>query len=47
MTFVLILLLDKGALDCESCYEGYTFMGGICESQCLIGFYATSQVTGN
>ncbi|XP_067378152.1 proprotein convertase subtilisin/kexin type 5b isoform X1 [Channa argus] len=34
---------DEGAVACESCYEGYRFMGGICESQCLIGFYAASQ----
>lgn len=39
------LLPDKGALACQLCYEGYTFMGGICESQCLVGFYAASQVT--
>ncbi|CAB1456489.1 unnamed protein product [Pleuronectes platessa] len=32
---------DEGALACLSCYDGYTFMGGICESQCLIGFYAS------
>ncbi|XP_078141236.1 proprotein convertase subtilisin/kexin type 5b isoform X1 [Centroberyx gerrardi] len=34
---------DEGALACQSCYEGYKFLGGICESQCLIGFYAASQ----
>ncbi|KAM7391946.1 hypothetical protein PAMP_022592 [Pampus punctatissimus] len=34
-----------GALACQSCYEGYTFMGGICVSKCIIGFYTTSQVT--
>ncbi|XP_049434017.1 proprotein convertase subtilisin/kexin type 5b isoform X1 [Epinephelus fuscoguttatus] len=32
-----------GALFCQSCYEGYTFMKGICAAQCLVGFYATSQ----
>uniref|UniRef100_A0A8D3DY87 Proprotein convertase subtilisin/kexin type 5b n=1 Tax=Scophthalmus maximus TaxID=52904 RepID=A0A8D3DY87_SCOMX len=34
---------ETGALECQSCYEGYTFMSGICQSQCLIGFYAASQ----
>lgn len=34
----------EGALACQSCYEGYKFMSGICESECLIGFYAASQV---
>ncbi|KAM8760711.1 proprotein convertase subtilisin/kexin type 5-like [Acanthopagrus schlegelii] len=34
---------DEGALACQSCYEGYKFMSGICDSQCLIGFYAASQ----
>lgn len=35
----------EGALACQSCYEGFTFMSGICESQCLVGFYGISQVT--
>lgn len=34
---------DEGATACLSCYEGYRLMGSICESQCLIGFYSTSQ----
>ncbi|XP_010777410.1 proprotein convertase subtilisin/kexin type 5b isoform X2 [Notothenia coriiceps] len=34
---------DEGALACQSCYEGYTFMGGICASQCLLGFYVAPQ----
>ncbi|KAM4616792.1 proprotein convertase subtilisin/kexin type 5-like [Polymixia lowei] len=34
---------DEGALACQSCYEGYNLFGGICESQCLLGFYAASQ----
>uniref|UniRef100_A0A7N6B092 P/Homo B domain-containing protein n=1 Tax=Anabas testudineus TaxID=64144 RepID=A0A7N6B092_ANATE len=36
---------DEGALACQSCYEGYKFMGGICESQCLIGFYSKESKT--
>ncbi|XP_029295190.1 proprotein convertase subtilisin/kexin type 5-like [Cottoperca gobio] len=32
---------DEGALTCQSCYEGYKFMGGICVSQCLLGFYSS------
>ncbi|CAL8344486.1 unnamed protein product [Lota lota] len=35
---------DEGPLACESCYQGYDFLGGICESQCMLGFYATPQV---
>ncbi|KAM6945052.1 proprotein convertase subtilisin/kexin type 5-like [Lycodopsis pacificus] len=34
---------DGGALACQSCYEGYKFMGGICQSQCLVGYYAASK----
>ncbi|KAL6114118.1 pcsk5 [Pungitius sinensis] len=34
---------DGGALACQSCYEGYTFKGGICVSRCLVGHYAASQ----
>ncbi|XP_051278441.1 proprotein convertase subtilisin/kexin type 5b isoform X2 [Dicentrarchus labrax] len=34
---------DEGALACQSCYEGYRFMSGICNSQCLLGLYATSK----
>ncbi|KAG7490700.1 proprotein convertase subtilisin/kexin type 5 isoform X1 [Solea senegalensis] len=34
---------DKGALACLSCYDSYAFRGGICMSECLIGFYGTSQ----
>ncbi|XP_063753552.1 proprotein convertase subtilisin/kexin type 5-like [Eleginops maclovinus] len=34
---------DEGALACQSCYEGYTFMGGICSSQCLLGFFVAPQ----
>ncbi|KAK9523367.1 hypothetical protein VZT92_019778 [Zoarces viviparus] len=34
---------DGGALACQSCYEGYRFMGGICQSQCLVGYYAASK----
>ncbi|KAM7018734.1 proprotein convertase subtilisin/kexin type 5-like [Tautogolabrus adspersus] len=33
---------DGGASSCQSCYDGFTFMGGICESKCLVGFYAAS-----
>ncbi|KAG8011985.1 Proprotein convertase subtilisin/kexin type 5 [Nibea albiflora] len=33
----------EGALTCQSCYEGFKFMNGICESQCLVGFYGISQ----
>uniref|UniRef100_A0A8C4EH67 Proprotein convertase subtilisin/kexin type 5b n=1 Tax=Dicentrarchus labrax TaxID=13489 RepID=A0A8C4EH67_DICLA len=36
---------NEGALACQSCYEGYRFMSGICNSQCLLGLYATSKVT--
>ncbi|KAM9360686.1 proprotein convertase subtilisin/kexin type 5-like [Symphorus nematophorus] len=34
---------DEGALACESCYDGFKLMGGICNSQCFVGFYAVSQ----
>ncbi|KAG7276711.1 hypothetical protein CRUP_006890 [Coryphaenoides rupestris] len=38
---------DDGALACDSCYHGYNLLalgaGGLCESQCLLGFYATDQ----
>uniref|UniRef100_A0A8C5FU44 P/Homo B domain-containing protein n=1 Tax=Gadus morhua TaxID=8049 RepID=A0A8C5FU44_GADMO len=33
----------EGPLACESCYKGYDFLVGICESQCMLGFYATPQ----
>ncbi|KAI1900130.1 hypothetical protein AGOR_G00046850 [Albula goreensis] len=33
---------DGGALECASCYMGYTFLNGICESDCMIGEYATA-----
>ncbi|XP_035514112.1 proprotein convertase subtilisin/kexin type 5-like [Morone saxatilis] len=33
----------EGALACQSCYEGYRFMSGICNSQCLVGLYAASK----
>ncbi|XP_062273839.1 proprotein convertase subtilisin/kexin type 5-like [Scomber scombrus] len=35
----------EGALACQTCYEGFTFMNGICESKCLVGFFAASQVS--
>ncbi|CAJ1068427.1 proprotein convertase subtilisin/kexin type 5b isoform X1 [Xyrichtys novacula] len=34
---------DGGALSCQSCYEGFTYMGGICRSKCLVGFYDASK----
>ncbi|XP_076586661.1 proprotein convertase subtilisin/kexin type 5-like, partial [Chaetodon auriga] len=34
---------DNGALACQSCYGGYTFMTGICVSRCLVGLYDASQ----
>ncbi|KAJ8413952.1 hypothetical protein AAFF_G00065500 [Aldrovandia affinis] len=33
---------DEGALACQSCYMGYRFLHGICESECMIGQYATA-----
>ncbi|XP_029019493.2 proprotein convertase subtilisin/kexin type 5-like, partial [Betta splendens] len=33
----------EGAVSCQSCYHGYRFLGGICESQCVVGFYAVEQ----
>uniref|UniRef100_A0AAV2MQD7 P/Homo B domain-containing protein n=1 Tax=Knipowitschia caucasica TaxID=637954 RepID=A0AAV2MQD7_KNICA len=33
---------DEGAIFCLSCYEGYKFFGGICESNCLVGNYQNS-----
>lgn len=35
---------DEGALACRSCYTGYTFLNGICESDCMVGEYATAVV---
>ncbi|KAJ8380876.1 hypothetical protein SKAU_G00016540 [Synaphobranchus kaupii] len=32
----------EGPLVCQSCYMGYTFLHGICESDCMIGEYATA-----
>ncbi|XP_041642714.1 proprotein convertase subtilisin/kexin type 5-like [Cheilinus undulatus] len=32
-----------GAVACLSCYDGFTDMRGICESKCLVGFYAASK----
>ncbi|CAN9513173.1 unnamed protein product [Ophioblennius macclurei] len=34
---------DKTAIGCQSCYHGFTFMRGICASQCLTGFYSAAQ----
>ncbi|KAG5841338.1 hypothetical protein ANANG_G00198480 [Anguilla anguilla] len=31
-----------GPLQCQTCYMGFTFLGGICESDCMIGQYATA-----
>uniref|UniRef100_A0A3Q3G3Z6 Growth factor receptor domain-containing protein n=1 Tax=Labrus bergylta TaxID=56723 RepID=A0A3Q3G3Z6_9LABR len=41
----LSLFPDRGASSCQSCYDGFKYMGGICESKCLVGFYAASKVT--
>ncbi|KAM6954410.1 proprotein convertase subtilisin/kexin type 5-like [Aplochiton taeniatus] len=38
---------NEGAISCQSCFEGYKLFGGICDSQCLIGFYVTSQAAGS
>ncbi|XP_023259062.1 proprotein convertase subtilisin/kexin type 5 [Seriola lalandi dorsalis] len=35
----------KGALACQSCYEGFTLMSSICESNCTVGLYAASQAS--
>ncbi|XP_076025577.1 proprotein convertase subtilisin/kexin type 5-like, partial [Genypterus blacodes] len=34
---------DEGPLSCSTCYEGYRYLGGICVSSCLVGFYPVSQ----
>ncbi|XP_035999655.1 proprotein convertase subtilisin/kexin type 5b isoform X2 [Fundulus heteroclitus] len=34
---------DGGALDCQSCYDGFTFEGGFCDNPCFIGFYPASK----
>uniref|UniRef100_A0A8C8JQA3 P/Homo B domain-containing protein n=1 Tax=Oncorhynchus tshawytscha TaxID=74940 RepID=A0A8C8JQA3_ONCTS len=31
---------NEGALFCKSCFEGFRFFGGICDSPCLVGLYA-------
>ncbi|XP_066567230.1 proprotein convertase subtilisin/kexin type 5b isoform X2 [Amia ocellicauda] len=33
----------NGALACDSCYFGYSFSGGLCNSYCLMGEYAISE----
>lgn len=32
----------EGAIFCESCYEGYKYFAGICDSNCLVGFHQTA-----
>ncbi|KAM3611892.1 uncharacterized protein V6R79_025475 [Siganus canaliculatus] len=36
---------DEGALACESCYENDRLSSGICNSACVVGFYAVSQAS--
>ena len=38
------LFPGESPLACKSCYQGYNFLGGICESQCMLGYYAAAQV---
>ncbi|XP_045081890.1 proprotein convertase subtilisin/kexin type 5-like [Coregonus clupeaformis] len=38
---------DEGALFCKSCFEGFRFFGGICDSPCLVGLYAASAKWGS
>ncbi|KAJ0067867.1 hypothetical protein NL108_011448, partial [Boleophthalmus pectinirostris] len=37
---------DEGAIFCRSCFEGYRYFGGICESNCVVGEYQTSPADG-
>ncbi|KAJ8285410.1 hypothetical protein GJAV_G00026500 [Gymnothorax javanicus] len=32
----------EGPLDCQSCFMGYFFLNGICESDCMMGEYAAA-----
>ncbi|MED6287544.1 WD repeat-containing protein 17 [Characodon lateralis] len=34
---------DEGALNCQSCYDGFTFEGGFCDNPCFIGHYPASK----
>uniref|UniRef100_A0A674NA07 Proprotein convertase subtilisin/kexin type 5b n=1 Tax=Takifugu rubripes TaxID=31033 RepID=A0A674NA07_TAKRU len=34
---------DGGALFCQSCYDGFTYSSGICNSPCLTGYYPIPQ----
>lgn len=39
-----VILTGKSVEDCDTCYPGFTLTEGACESPCITGEYAKSEV---
>lgn len=44
-TVVLFAFLGKGAFSCTSCVWSYSLLGGMCNSDCLVGEYKVQETS--